>query len=266
MVGSMKEAMVGRMKGKVALVTGAAGGIGAAAAELLCAHGARVVLVDVDADALVARRQAIASRLPGCAVETCAGDVANPDDAAKCVARATAAFGSLDTLVSNAAIRYLETIARADIAQWQKLVSVNVIGAVNVARAALPALRRSKGASIVLVSSTYALVGRKNFGAYDATKAALLSLMRTLAWEEAEHGVRVNAVCPGGTLTPFTINRASARGITEDVLRAEPKPDTLLRRWAEQAEIAYPILWLASDEASFVTGATLMVDGGTSIM
>ena len=84
--------------------------------------------------------------------------------------------------------------------------------------------------------------------------------------EEAAHGIRVNAVCPGGTLTPFTVGRAQARGVAEAELRGQAKSDTLMRRWGEADEIAYPILWLASDEASFVTGATLAVDGGTSIM
>ena len=116
------------------------------------------------------------------------------------------------------------------------------------------------------MSSTYALVGRKDFGAYDATKAALVSMTRTLAWEEASHGIRVNAVCPGGTLTPYTVGRAQARGLDEETLRGQSKADTLLKRWGQEREIAYPILWLASDEASFVTGAVLPVDGGTSIM
>jgi meso-butanediol dehydrogenase/(S,S)-butanediol dehydrogenase/diacetyl reductase len=110
------------------------------------------------------------------------------------------------------------------------------------------------------------VVGRKGFAAYDASKAALLSLTRSLAWEEAAHGVRVNAVCPGGTLTPYTIGRAAQRGLSESDLRAGSKADSLLRRWAEPMEVAWPVLWLASDEASFMTGTSLMVDGGTAAM
>jgi meso-butanediol dehydrogenase/(S,S)-butanediol dehydrogenase/diacetyl reductase len=101
---------------------------------------------------------------------------------------------------------------------------------------------------------------------YDATKAALLSLTRTLAFEEAEHGVRANAVCPGGTLTPFTAGRGAARGETPEEMANEVRSDSLLRRWARPEEIAYPVLWLASDESSYMTGATIMVDGGLSIM
>jgi meso-butanediol dehydrogenase/(S,S)-butanediol dehydrogenase/diacetyl reductase len=101
-------------------------------------------------------------------------------------------------------------------------------------------------------------------GQYDATKAAILALTRALAAEEAQHGVRVNAVCPGSTLTPFTLGRAKARGMTEEELRSKGFAPSLLNRWATPEEIAYPVLWLASDEASFITGAVLMADGGLS--
>ncbi len=111
------------------------------------------------------------------------------------------------------------------------------------------------------VSSCYGVRGRAGFAAYDASKAALIAVTRSLAAEAAPQ-VRANAVCPGGTLTPFTVGRAAARGRSEDQMRAEPKADSLLKRWAEPREVAYPILWLASDEASYVNGAVLMVDGG----
>jgi meso-butanediol dehydrogenase/(S,S)-butanediol dehydrogenase/diacetyl reductase len=254
------------MAGKAALITGSAGGIGGAAAELFCAQGAKVLLVDRDAGALAERAAAIRARVPGAEVDACVADVTDPAQAADAVRQAVDRFGALHVLVSNAAVRYLAPVAQADPAEWQALLAVNVVGGVNFCKAALPALRRQPGSSVVIVSSTYALVGRKDFGAYDAAKAALLSITRTLAWEEAEHGIRVNAVCPGGTLTPFTIGRAKARGLEERQLRAQAKEDTLLKRWAEEIEVAYPILWLASDEASFVTGAILPVDGGTSIM
>jgi meso-butanediol dehydrogenase/(S,S)-butanediol dehydrogenase/diacetyl reductase len=99
-------------------------------------------------------------------------------------------------------------------------------------------------------------------GLYDATKAALLSLTRTLAAEEAGHGVRVNAVCPGSTLTEFHLQRAQAAGTPLEVLKAQRQTTSMLGRWAEPQEIAWPVLWLASDEAGYITGTTLMVDGG----
>jgi meso-butanediol dehydrogenase/(S,S)-butanediol dehydrogenase/diacetyl reductase len=109
-------------------------------------------------------------------------------------------------------------------------------------------------------------MGRKGMGLYDATKSGLLALTRTLAFEEAAHGIRANAVCPGSTLTDFHIERAKAKGKTLEQLRGERSDNSLIGRWASPEEVANPILWLASDEASFITGATLMVDGGLSIM
>jgi meso-butanediol dehydrogenase/(S,S)-butanediol dehydrogenase/diacetyl reductase len=159
-------------------------------------------------------------------------------------------------------VRDVEPIEAADLAAWNKVMDTNVPGTVNFCRAALPAIKRAKHASIVVVSSCYAVRGRKDFAAYDASKAPLLAVTRSLAAEGATHGIRANAVSPGGTLTPFTIGRGQQRGRSEDDLRGEQKADALLGRWAEPAEIAYPILWLASDEASYVTGSVLMVDGG----
>jgi meso-butanediol dehydrogenase/(S,S)-butanediol dehydrogenase/diacetyl reductase len=118
----------------------------------------------------------------------------------------------------------------------------------------------------VNVSSCYAVTGRKGMGLYDATKAGQLALTRTLAFEEAEHGVRANAVCPGSTLTDFHVGRAQAGGKNVEQLKTERKDTSLIGRWATPEEIAWPILWLASSEASFITGTTLMVDGGLSIM
>jgi meso-butanediol dehydrogenase/(S,S)-butanediol dehydrogenase/diacetyl reductase len=146
------------------------------------------------------------------------------------------------------------------------MVGVNLIGCANYAKAALPALRLSGKGSIVNVASCYAVTGRKGMGLYDATKAAQLAMTRTLAFEEASHGVRVNAVCPGSTLTDFHINKATAAGKDIEKLKTERQTTSLLGRWASPEEIAAPILWLASDEASFITGTSLMVDGGLSIM
>ena len=234
-----------RMQGKITLITGGAGGIGAATAELFCAQQAKVLLVDRDATALAKQAKEISARSPGAAISIHIADVTSAGDAAAAVAKAVELFGGLTTLVNNAAVRYLSSVLDADLSQWEKVLAVNLLGAVTMSKAALRELRRSGNASIVNLSSTYAEVGRKDFGAYDASKAALLSLTRTLAFEEAEHGIRVNAVCPGGTLTPFTVGRANDRGLNESDLRAQAKGDTLHKRWGEAIEIAYPVLWFA---------------------
>ena len=129
---------------------------------------------------------------------------------------------------------------------------------------ALHCLRQSTGASVVNVSSVFAMLGRRGMGQYDATKAGIISMTRTLAAEEAENGIRVNAVCPGSTWTAYTASRANERKMSDEELYTSGAAPSLLNRWAEPNEIAYPILWLASNEASFITGSCLMVDGGLS--
>jgi 2-hydroxycyclohexanecarboxyl-CoA dehydrogenase len=255
-----------RVAGKAALITGGGAGIGAATGELICAEGGMALLVDANAQALAGTMKAIAQRLPDARVLTFVADVADAGEAARAVEHALQAFGRLDILVNNAAMRNYSAIAESTPAEWQAMVGVNLVGIANYCKAALPALRRSGRASIVNVSSCYALTGRKGMGLYDATKAAILAITRTLAFEEVAHGVRVNAVCPGSTLTDFHISKAKASGKTIEALKTERQTTSLLGRWAAPQEIAWPILWLASDEASFITGATLAVDGGLSII
>jgi 2-hydroxycyclohexanecarboxyl-CoA dehydrogenase len=255
-----------RLEGRVALITGGGSGIGAATGGLVCAEGGTVMLVDANADALASTLTAIADEVPGARVSTFVADVADAGEAVRAVERTLDAFGQLDVLINNAAMRNYSAIADASPAEWQAMVGVNLVGTANYCRAALPALRRSGRASIVNVSSCYAVTGRKGMGLYDATKAGILAMTRTLACEEAAHGVRVNAVCPGSTLTDFHVSKAKAAGKSVETLKSERQTTSLLARWATPQEIAWPILWLASDEASFMTGATLMVDGGLSIM
>jgi meso-butanediol dehydrogenase/(S,S)-butanediol dehydrogenase/diacetyl reductase len=255
-----------RVEGKAALVTGGGAGIGAATGELICAEGGMALLVDANADALAVTMKTIAQRVPGARVSSFAADVADAGAAARAVEHALGTFGRLDVLVNNAAMRNYSAISDSTPAEWQAMVGVNLVGAANYCKAALPVLRRSGRGSIVNVSSCYALTGRKGMGLYDATKAGILAMTRTLAFEEVAHGVRVNAVCPGSTLTDFHIAKAKAAGKSVETLETERQTTSLLGRWARPEEIAWPILWLASDEASFITGATLAVDGGLSIM
>ena len=255
-----------RVADKAALITGGGAGIGAAAGELICAEGGMALLVDANAAALAGATKAIAAKLPDARVATFVADVADPAAAAQAVAHALQTFGRLDVLVNNAAMRNYSAIADSTPAEWQAIVGVNLVGIANYCKAALPALRRTGRASIVNVSSCYALTGRKGMGLYDATKAGILAMMRTLAFEEVAHGVRVNAICPGSTLTDFHLSRGEAAGKSVETLKSERQTSSLLGRWAMPQEIAWPILWLASDEASFITGAMLAVDGGLSIM
>ena len=255
-----------RLAGKVALVTGGGAGIGAACARVFAAEGAAVLLVDRDAEALERTARDVRSRVPAAAVDTAVADIADEARVAGAVQAALARHGRLDILVNNAAMRNHSAIAEATAAEWRAMVDVNLVGTAQCCKAALPALRRTGSGRIVNVASCYAVTGRKGMGLYDATKAGLLALTRTLAFEEAAHGVRVNVVCPGSTLTDFHVARAAAAGKSVETLAGERTETSLLRRWATPEEIAWPILWLASDEASFITGTTLMVDGGLHAM
>jgi 2-hydroxycyclohexanecarboxyl-CoA dehydrogenase len=255
-----------RLDGKIAIITGGSGGIGSATSELFCAEGARVGIVDQDGEAALRLARTLTGRFgAGCAIGIQA-DVASEAEAHRAVSRVIEQFGGLTSLVNNAGIREYTALAEASRESWLRIIDVNLLGATNCTRAALPMLRTTAQASIVNVSSTYGVVGRGGMGQYDATKAALLSITRTLAFEEAAHGIRVNAVCPGGTLTPYHRQRFAAAGRTEAEVAADQRNTTLLKRWAEPHEIAYPIVFLASDEASFITGTALMVDGGKSAM
>ena len=255
-----------RLQNKVALITGGGAGIGAATARIFCREGAAVVLVDRDSGALEETAREIATQVKGARVAHYAADVADAEAAVRAVAHGLEAFARIDILVNNAAMRNYASMAEATHADWKGVLDVNLIGAANYAKAALPELRRAGSGSIVNVSSCHAVTGRKGMGIYDATKAALLAFTRTLAFEEAPYGVRANAVCPGSTLTTFQLKRGKAAGKTVDQLMGERKDNSLIGRWGTPEEIAWPILWLASAEASFITGATLMVDGGLSIM
>ena len=253
--------MTGRLDGKAAMITGGAGGIGSATAAVFAGEGARVAIVDLDPDTL--RRAS--GEIAGEAV-TIAADISREDEAFRAVDEAVEALGGLDILVNNAGVREYGPLAERPAESWERIIAVNLMGTANCTRAALPHLRRAPDGNIVNVSSVFGVIARTGMGQYDATKAAIVSMTRTVACEEAEHGVRANAVCPGGVLTPYHLERYAAEGVTRAQLEEEQKAVPLMGRWADAGEIAWPILWLASSEASFVTAAALMVDGGKSAL
>lgn len=258
--------MSGRLAGRVALITGGAGGIPGACGQLFCAEGASVALVDVDEERVQQTASAIADSVPGAKIIGVAGDVSREEDAVRAVATAVSEFGALDTLVNAAAVRVHFALVDADRASWEHIIGTNLLGTMNFCKAAIPELRKAERASIVNVATVFAEIGRAGMGQYDVSKAGVVSITRTLACEEMQHNIRVNAVSPGSTWTPFTSSRAKARGLTDDELRAEGMmAGGLMNRWADPIEIAYPILWLSSDEASFVTGTVIMADGGFSV-
>jgi len=252
---------VARLANKVVIITGGAGGIGAATGLLFCQEGARVALVDSDRDAMDAALADIRARVADARVTGIVTDVGRQDAAAEAMQAARKAFGPVDVLVNLAGLRSYEPLAEASAKTWDRILAVNLLSYAWFTQAAIADLRARRG-SIVNISSTHGVNPRAGMGQYDVTKAGIISMTKTLAFEEADHGVRVNAVCPGLTLTPFHRKRYAAAGRTQHDIDREGLDGCLLRRWAEPREVAYPILWLASDEASYVTGSVLMVDGG----
>jgi 2-hydroxycyclohexanecarboxyl-CoA dehydrogenase len=255
-----------RLANRVALITGGGGGIGAATGRLFAEEAAAVALVDTDPVVVERAAETIRTDVADAAVLPIIADVAQEAEARRAVEQAARHFGALHCLINVAGIRLYTPLADADAKEWERILGVNVLATAYACKAAVPHLRAAGGGTIVNVSSVYGVMGRAGMGQYDTTKAALLGFTRALAVEEAPHGIRVNAVCPGGTITPYHVKRAAESGVSEAQLRASRPRDNLLGRFAEPREVAYPILFLACEESSFITGATLMVDAGRSIL
>lgn len=250
-----------RLEGRRAFVTGAAGGIGLAIAQRLNAQGASVVLADVDGTRL---RDAAASLEHGTAIEV---DVTDPTGVDTAIEQGAEVMGGLDVLVNSAGVddprakaelgaaraeeRPLRITAELDDERWRCVMAVNLDGAFHTIRAVLPLMYAAGRGAIVNISSVAGRQGLAGYPHYSASKAGLLGLTQAVAREVAADGIRVNAVCPGVTLTPM--NARASVSITHQVP---------MGRVAEAREVADAVLYLVSDEASYVTGATLTVDGG----
>ena len=258
--------MPGRMTGRVALITGGGGGIGEATGRVFAEEGGAVALVDRDQATAETAAKGIRDSISGAKVLALGADVAKESETTRVVNEAARSFGALHTLVNVAGIRFYTPLADADTKEWEQIIGVNLLATTYCCKAALPHLRRAGNATIVNVSSVFGVIGRAGMGQYDTTKAAILGYTRALAIEESPHGIRVNAVCPGGTITPYHIRRAAERGVSEAELRSSRAGDNgLFGRWAEPREMAFPILFLSCAESSFITGVSLVVDAGKSI-
>ncbi|WUH90895.1 SDR family oxidoreductase [Streptomyces sp. NBC_00433] len=243
-----------RFAGQVAVVTGAAAGIGAATARRLAAEGARVVLADIAADA--GQDVAADIRERGGAAQFVPADVSSPEDWDRLVTAAHA-FGPVDVLVSNAFTVDVSPAHETSLASWERQLAVNLTGGFLGVRALLPDLRERRGA-VVLISSVHAHKGIPGHPAYAAAKGALLSLSGQLAVEYGPE-VRVNAVLPGPILTAAW-DRVSQRDRDRSVA------ETAAGRFGSPEEAAAAIAFLASPEASYITGSSLLVDGGWSVV
>ena len=249
------------LKNKVALITGGASGIGRATAFLFAREGAAVAVADINAEAGQAVAQGI--KAAGGRALFVACDVTRAQDCRQAVETTVAAFGGLDILFNNAGI-----IRRADVldtteAEWDRVMDVNVKSVFLMSKYAIPHMHKRGGGVIINTSSGWGLKGGGNAVSYCASKGAVTNMTRAMAIDHGPQHIRVNAVCPGDTDTPMLRNEAEQLGQPEQAFLAEAATRPL-GRLGKPEEIAEAVLFLASDAAGYITGATLVVDGGGS--
>jgi 2-hydroxycyclohexanecarboxyl-CoA dehydrogenase len=247
---------MGRLQGKIAVVTGAGRGIGRAIAEKLTAEGASVVVSDVDTESATATADA----LGGAAVGVRA-DVTDKDSVDAMVAVVRERFGRLDVLVNNAGWDKAEPFVDSDPADWEKIVGINLFGTLRTTKAALPLMIEQQSGSIVNLGSDAARVGSSGEAVYSAAKGGVVSFSKTLAREMARNEINVNCVCPGPTDTElFASIGGDNPKLRESLIKAIP-----FRRLAEPSDLANTVAFLASDEAGYLTGQTVSVSGGLTM-
>jgi NAD(P)-dependent dehydrogenase (short-subunit alcohol dehydrogenase family) len=252
-----------RLEGKSAIVTGAGNGIGKAIAELFAAEGASITVAELEDGPGQATVDAI-NASGGTAVfqQTNISDEASVE---AMVAAATAAHGNVNILVNNAAAFVFGTVEDVTDADWNRVLGVNVVGTSHCVRHVLPAMRNAGGGAIVNLASVSSFVAQPAFIPYNASKGAVLQLTRCLALDLAADNIRVNAVCPGAIKTRATDQHIASLGLDPEEAYVEFGQDSPFKRMGEPSEIAYGALFLASDEASFMTGSHIVIDGGATI-
>jgi NAD(P)-dependent dehydrogenase (short-subunit alcohol dehydrogenase family) len=245
-----------RFSGKTVLITGAGSGIGRATAIAFAAEGANVIACDVDdvgGDATVATL-----RKGGAEAEFVHADVSRGADCTAMVDRALSRFGRLDVAFNNAGINVaVAPIADIDEATWQRIVAINLTGVFLSMKAEIPAMKRNGGGAIINTASVGGLIGTAGVTAYCATKHGVVGLTKSAALDYIKDGVRINAICPGGTRTAMLEEWFKHPEVERAAIAGTP-----IGRMADPAEIARSVLFLASDESSFMVGHALVADGG----
>jgi 3-hydroxybutyrate dehydrogenase len=255
------------LSGKTAIVTGSTSGIGLGIAKKFAAAGANIVLNGFGDAAAIEETRSDLARDHNVGVAYSGANIADPEEIAGMLDLAKTEFGSTDILINNAGIQYVAPIEEFPIEKWDSIISINLSGAFHASRLAVPSMKQKNWGRIINIASAHALVASPFKSAYVSAKHGIAGLTKTVALEVAEHGITVNAICPGYVLTPLVQKQipeqAKARGITEDevirdvLLAAQPT-----KRFVEVDEIAGLAVFLCSDDARSITGAALPVDGG----
>jgi 2-hydroxycyclohexanecarboxyl-CoA dehydrogenase len=248
-----------RLEGRTALVTGGAGGIGAATCRRLAAEGARVAVTDLDLDAA----RGIAGEVSGAAFEL---DVRSTESVGAAVAGAERELGPIDVLVNNAGYDEFSFFANTDEGLWDRVLAVNLRGVIAVTHAVLPGMQERRRGRIVNVASEAGRVGSHGSSIYSAAKAGVIGLTKALAREAARYGVTCNAVAPGPIETPLLMGAPEALGELGERLVQGMVGQTALRRIGQPEEVAAAIAFLASDDSSYVTGQAIGVSGGLAMI
>jgi len=255
---------MGKLDGMVAAVTGGASGIGEATVRRFIAEGAQVAFADRDAER--GRRVAEEIDAGGGKALFVEADVGQEAICLAFIRQTVERFGRLNVLVNNAGIRKYQTVVEASAESWDEILNVNLKSYAFCAKGAIPAMRQAGGGSIVNVASIRSVIAGGNNIQYDTTKHAVAGLTRGLAMDHGPEGIRVNAVCPGPIFTPFHARRLQAAGKTIAEYNEDAASKTMLKRPGTAEEVAACILFLASKDASYVTGSLLFVDGGFTSM
>ncbi len=249
-----------RLENKVAIVTGGAAGIGRAICELFAQEGAKIVVADIDVGGgEETARKVNESRGESLFVRT---DVSVESDVQTMVRAATAAYGTVDVLVNDAAAFVFGEVQNITDADWQRVFGVNVIGQAYCVKHVLPVMKEAGGGAIVNIASVSGYIAQPAFIPYNTSKGAVMQLTRCLALDLAPYNIRVNCVCPGSVLTQATELHRKFVGEDRETFLAEAANSNFMKRNGDPREIACGALFLASDEASFVTGTPLVMDGG----